>query len=108
MNLSNVFENLPQDLKEEFFEDLLRMPRLRIERIVSRGHGTPKGFWYDQKQHEWVMVLKGRAGLNMEGCGNVLVLNPGDWVNIPARCRHRVEWTEPDEETIWLAIHYSE
>ncbi len=106
MNLSNVFQGIPSDLREEFFEELLRTAELRIERIVSRGHGSPEGFWYDQEQHEWVMVLKGKAGLNMEGHGEIMILGPGDWVNIPARCRHRVEWTHAEEETVWLAIHY--
>ncbi len=106
MVASNVFENLPNPLNGEIFQDLLQAEHLRIERIISRGHHSPEGFWYDQEHHEWVMVLKGRAGLTLEGTEGVTILNPGDWVNIPAHCRHRVEWTEPHTETVWLAVHY--
>ncbi len=106
MILSNVFENISGELKDEFFQDLIRSQHFRLERIVSRGHRSPDGFWYDQEQDEWVMVLKGRAALSLEGIDEILILNPGDHVNIPAHRKHRVEWTEPKEDTIWLAIHY--
>jgi len=83
---------------------LLKSENVRIERIVSHGHSSPEGFWYDQDQHEWVMVLTGQAKLRIEG--DLLEMQPGDFVNIPAHVKHRVEWTTPDEPTVWLAVHY--
>ena len=79
---------------------------MRIERIVSHGHSSPDGFWYDQEQGEWAVVLKGKARLQFEGETEVTELNPGDFINIPPNQRHRVEWTTLDEPTIWLAVHY--
>jgi cupin 2 domain-containing protein len=77
---------------------------LRIERIVLHGHATPEGFWYDQDQHEWVLVLQGAARLSIEG--KTKELKPGDYINIPAHQKHQVEWTTPDEPTVWLAVFY--
>lgn len=81
---------------------------VRIERIVSTGHPSPEGFWYDQDEHEWVVVLMGRAKLIFEGNSEPVEMGPGDYMNIPAHRKHRVEWTSPDEPTVWLAVFYSE
>lgn len=102
----NLYAELPADLPNEVFSTLLDSANVRIERIVSQGHASPDGFWYDQNEHEWVMVLKGAARLRFED--EVVELTPGDFVNIPAHCRHRVEWTTPLEPTIWLAVFYAE
>jgi cupin 2 domain-containing protein len=91
---------------EELVETLLDAASLRIERIVSQGHSSPDGFWYDQPQNEWVAVLKGAARLQFEN-GQAVEMQRGDYANIPAHQKHRVEWTTPDEPTIWLAIHYA-
>lgn len=93
---------------EERFDVLLETPSLRVERIVSRGHASPPGFWYDQPRSEWVALLRGAARLLVEGAPNSVELRPGDCFLLPARTRHRVEWTTPDEPTVWLAIHYGE
>ena len=100
----NIFTELPCDLPEESFTKLLQSPGIHIERIVSRGQCSPDGFWYDQDQAEWVLVLKGAARIQFEDC--VLELRSGDFVNISAHQKHRVAWTTPDEPTIWLAVHY--
>ena len=100
----NLFSNLPQNLPEELFTTLLEASDVRIERIVSHGHSSPEGFWYDQDQAEWVLVLQGAARLQFED--RVLEMRPGDFVNIPAHQKHRVAWTTLDEPTIWLAVHY--
>jgi cupin 2 domain-containing protein len=100
----NLFSDLSADLPEEVFTTLLQTPGLRIERIVSHGHKSSDGFWYDQPTGEWVIVLKGAARLEFED--SVLEMHPGDYVNIPAHTRHRVEWTSPDQPTVWLAVHY--
>jgi len=101
----SLFEKLPENLHQEVFETLLASGNLRVERIVSRGHASPEGFWYDQSRGEWVTVLKGAAVVEVEG-GGEFRLEPGGYLNLPARTRHRVAWTAPDTETIWLAVHY--
>jgi cupin 2 domain-containing protein len=93
-------------LPEELVQTLLSAASVRIERIVSHGHVSPEGFWYDQDQHEWVLVLRGAARLRFED--GVVEMQAGDFVNIPAHRRHRVEWTTPDEPTVWLAVHYGD
>ena len=102
----NVFADVPARLQAEQITQLLSGKTVKIERIVSRGHATPPGFWYDQSEAEWVIVLAGSAGLKFEGEAATRTLRAGDFVNIPAHRRHRVEWTDVDHPTIWLAIHY--
>ena len=103
----NLLSDLPDSLPEELFQTLLATPHFRVERIVSLGHASPEGFWYDQAQHEWVLLVAGAARLRFEG-GEPFEMAPGSFVNIPARRRHRVEWTDPTRPTVWLAIHYAE
>ena len=100
---TNLFTDLPSNLPDELFTTLLEANHLRI---VSHGHASPKGFWYDQDQHEWVLVLQGAARLSIEG--KTKEFKPGDYINIPAHQKHRVEWTTPDEQTVWLAVFYGE
>ena len=101
---NNLFADVPPDIPAELFTALLEAPHVRIERIVSHGHSTPAGLWYEQKQSEWVIVVQGAARLAFED--RLMEMRPGDFVTIPALARHRVEWTTPDEPTIWLAVHY--
>lgn len=90
MNIpSNLFADLPKHLPDELVTTLLEAANVRIERIVSQGHASPEGFWYDQDQHEWVVVLKGAARLRFED--GVVEMKPGDFVNISAHRRHRVD-----------------
>ena len=103
----SIFANLPQSLQEEIFQDIVRGEAFRLERIISSGQSTPAGQWYDQEQHEWVVLLSGAAGLRFEGEDGLRLLHPGDFVNIPAHTRHRVEWTDENQSTVWLALHYS-
>lgn len=91
----------------ERFDALVSTPGVLIERIVSRGHATPRGEWFDQETNEWVLVVSGSAGLRFESEASVRTLRAGDYVNIPAHCRHRVEWTDSAEPTVWLAVHYA-
>lgn len=102
--MTNLFAGLPRHLPDELFTTLLEAANVRIERIVSHGHASPAGFWYDQDRHEWVVVLTGAARLRLEN--ETVELRPGDCVNLPAHARHRVEWTTPDEPTVWLAVFY--
>ena len=106
--LTNLFANLPEDLGEEIFEPLLKSGKVLIERIVSYGHSSPAQGWYDQAQEEWVVLLKGEAKIRLRENDELVHLQPGDFLHLPAHCCHRVEWTVPDTETIWLAVHISE
>jgi cupin 2 domain-containing protein len=101
---ANLFAELSASSPEEIFSTLLERPSLRIERIVSHGQASPEGFWYDQPQGEWVVVLKGSAKIRFED--RVVDLKPGDYLDLPAHTRHRVEATSTDEPTVWLAVHY--
>ena len=99
--LTNLFADIPAAVPEELIQTLLATANLRIERIVSLGHASPEGFWYDQEAHEWVMLLTAAARLTLEG-DEPLELRPGAFANIPAHRRHRVEWTDPQQPTVWL------
>ena len=102
---SSLFDNIPAELPEELFTILATGSGVTIERIVSRGHSSPEGEWYDQATHEWVLVVKGEARLQFEG-KNEIVLVAGDHLFIPAHAKHRVVWTPEDQETIWVAVHF--
>ena len=104
--MQNLFAIAP-DASGELTEILAKSRAARVERIVSRGHASPPGFWYDQSEHEWVALLSGAARLVFEG-GAEVPLAPGDYLLIPAHQRHRVEWTTPHQETVWLAVFFSE
>jgi cupin 2 domain-containing protein len=91
---------------EEAFREIFSRPGLKIERIVSHGQTSPPEFWYDQAWNEWVIVLKGSATLQLEDEPATRALGEGDYVFIPARKRHRVEWTDPQRPTVWLAVHF--
>ena len=106
MTIGNLLASLPTDLSEELIETLAQSEHVRIERIVSKGHQSPASGWYDQHHNEWVMVLKGEAILAFPGKADTS-LKAGDFLDIPAHQLHRVKWTTPSTETVWLAIHYS-
>lgn len=104
----NLFDAFPDaKTSEEIFEPLISLPGARFERIVSTGQTTPPGEWYDQEDDEWVAVLAGAARLQIEGEANERELTAGDWVFLPAHCRHRVTWTQVSPPTVWLAVHLS-
>jgi len=106
MRVHNILSNVPEHLPQELCEQIATAHSIKIERIVSRGHCSPDGFWYDQDRNEWVLLLSGRAGLLFEGDDNMVELKPGDYLNIPAHVKHRIEWTDRDQPTVWLAVHY--
>ncbi len=108
IKLSNLFSNLPNDRQLEVFETIADFQKIRIERIVSSGQATPEGQWYDQAQDEWVVVLSGCAEISLEGQQEPLKLVAGDYLLIPSHCRHRVEWTDQSQQTVWLAVHAGE
>ena len=101
----NLFADIPDRPSSEHVTPLLASPHARIERIVSYGHASPPGFWYDQPDTEWVVLLAGAAEVRLEAETGPRTLRPGDHLVIPAHVRHRVEWTAANEPTIWLAVH---
>ena len=104
--VASLLRGVPAKLPQELIETLAGTGEVRIERIVSRGHTSPPDFWYDQPEHEFVVLIKGEAHLEFDDDGQAVVLVAGDWLVIPAHKRHRVAWTDPGQETIWLAVHY--
>lgn len=105
--LNHLFDALPALSAPEQFTELLARPGLRIERIVSSGQASPPGFWYDQPEGEWVLVVAGEARLRFADEDEPRQLKAGDFIDIAPHRRHRVEWTNPQQQTIWLAIHYA-
>jgi cupin 2 domain-containing protein len=105
---NNLFAPLARDVCGEDVSELVRASHVRIERIVSVAHASPPGFWYDQDWAEWVVVLKGSAGVLFEGESASRILREGDYLSIPAHCRHRVDWTQADTPTVWLAVHWAD
>ena len=101
--MPSLFDSLPDASPEEVFTTLLDDPAVRIERIVSNGHASPEGLWYDQPYGEWVLVVHGGATLQLERPDERIVLKPGDYLWLPPGRRHRVEATDP--ATMWLAVH---
>ncbi|MFE4108110.1 cupin domain-containing protein [Almyronema epifaneia] len=102
--MNNLFQLAGSLPEAECFEPLARGEKVLIERIVSSGQQTPAGQWYDQPQAEWVVLLQGQAVVTYED-GDRYTLNPGDYLLIPAHCRHRVDYTSQQPPCIWLAIH---
>ena len=106
--MDNIFAGIPASTATaEEFSQLLQRPGLRIERIVSTGHCSPPDFWYEQADGEWVLLIEGAARLRFADESAARQLKPGDFVDIAPQRRHRVDWTAPDQPTIWLVIHYS-
>src|SRR5690349_18903801 len=100
----NILSSIPETLPAELTEILVQAREVRVERIVSAGHASPPDFWYDQDEHEFVLLVQGAARLQFEE--STVEMQPGDWLIIPAHERHRVEWTRPDVQTVWLAVFY--
>jgi cupin 2 domain-containing protein len=102
---SNIFKNIPDQLPKELMECIFKRNNIQIERIISHGHFTPAGQWYDQDWDEWIILLQGQATIVYEKDNQSFDLRVGDYLLIPSHTKHRVEWTLPDLNTIWLAVH---
>ncbi len=101
----NIYEGTPDTIDQEFLEVLMENKSFRIERIISQGHSSPDNYWYDQSSNEFVLLLSGSAEIKFEN-DKIKYLKPGDYLVIPARKKHRVEKTDPGQDTVWLTIHY--
>ena len=106
MKIGNIFATHGLLEGNEIFDTLVEHETMKIERIISKGHTSPASGWYDQAHHEWVIVIKGSAILSFEQEDDVH-LEEGSHIIIPAHKKHKVRWTDPDKETVWLVVHYS-
>lgn len=99
-----MFDRIPENASQEIFTELLTAENVRVERIVSFGHVSPEGFWYEQPENEWILLIEGSARIRLE---EVLVeLAPGDYLDIPSGTKHRVEKTAENGRTVWLVVFY--
>ncbi len=105
MKKGNIFSRIPNSIPDEIFDTIVQNENVKIERIISDGHTTPEDSWYDQERDEWVILLKGIAEILFENESRPAVLKPGDYLLIPAYCRHRVIRTDDKQPTVWLAVH---
>lgn len=105
MSIKNFFSNIPDKLPDEIIETVFKSDSIRIERIISQGQCSPENFWYNQPENEWVIVLEGKAMIKFED-QSIATLHRGDYLHIPAFKKHRVEWTDPNQLTIWLAVFF--
>jgi cupin 2 domain-containing protein len=102
--LTNLLSSLPDASASEITEPLVCARGVRLERIVSHGQVSPLDYWYDRDEAEWVLVLSGSARIAIAGEGENRLLREGDAIFLPAHCRHRVTWTDPERPTVWLAL----
>jgi len=105
MNIKNILNGIPQEVPDEIFERIISSENIRIERIISKGQSSRENFWYDQDENEWLILIRGKARLKFIN-EEAIELNKGDYLNIPAHQKHRVEWTDPENVTIWLTVFY--
>ena len=103
---TNLFSSTCPTEGEERVDRLLEGPYWRLERIHSCLASSPAGFWYDQRETEWVMVLRGSAQLQFEDEQQPRDLCVGDSLLISPNRRHRVVTTDPDPGTLWLALFW--
>ena len=108
MQKLNVFQNIPAQLPEELFETFAETDNVRIERIISRGHVSQGGYWYDQDWNEWVILLAGHAKIEFEDPNETIELNAGDHLNIPKNVRHRVIETSVEPAAVWVAVSFND
>ncbi|NOQ36182.1 MAG: cupin domain-containing protein [Methylococcaceae bacterium] len=106
--VNNLFADIPEPLSTEYFQTLLQNSHLTLERIISKGHFDNTGDWYDQDSDEWVILLAGQARLQFAKDDALIDLKAGDYLFIPAHEKHRVDWTDPTVESIWLALHIND
>jgi cupin 2 domain-containing protein len=99
----NLFDGISEPIDSEILDALVKRPGLSVHRILTQGQTTD---WLDQDTEEWVVLLAGSAKLLFEKGNREVTMRPGDYLNIPAGCRHRVSWTDPEQKSVWLAVHY--
>lgn len=105
VHFSNFLSQIPEQVYEEIFQEIVADANITIERIISHGHSSPETGWYDQEKSEWVMVIEGEAIIEFEN-EKEITLKQNDFLLIKPHQKHRVKWTSPDQKTVWLAIHF--
>ena len=106
MEIQNFLSDIPNTSSTEIIQKMLEGESFFVERIISYGQASPEGFWYDQDKNEFILIVQGSAGIKLENESEMVVLTTGDYLDICAHVKHRVEWTDPAGDTIWLAVHY--
>ena len=106
MKIKNIFNDIPVEIPDEITDTLISSEKIKIERIISKGQRSAENFWYDQEEGEWVILLKGKAKLKFYDQSELVELSPGDYLNIPAHRKHRVEWTSSEESCVWITVYY--
>ena len=107
IEVKNFFETFEEKPTEEIIEKILENKNLKLERIITNGQITPPGEWYNQENDEWVLLLKGSALILFEDF-ETKTLNSGDYILIPKFYKHRVQWVDPHNECIWIALHFKD
>lgn len=105
-DVQNILADIPAQLPQELFTSLLSNEQFEIKRIVSRGHANAKDEWYDQAHDEWLILIQGEATLEFAGQADFTKLRAGDYLLIAAHSKHRVAWTTPDIDSIWLVVNF--
>ncbi|MCP9774992.1 Nif11 domain/cupin domain-containing protein [Cyanobium sp. WAJ14-Wanaka] len=103
---SNIFSSPCPPPGHETHQLLIEQPGLRIEQIHSCGYASPRDFWYDQPEQEWVLLMQGCAELQFEDEAQSRHLGPGDSLLIGAHRRHRLVATDPAPGCVWLALFW--
>ncbi len=103
LGFTRLLDDLGAIAGEESTRMLFERGGVRIERIVSLAYASPANFWYEQECHEWVMVIAGCGEVEFDD-GRTVRLEPGDSLDLPARRRHRVSYTDPESPTVWVAV----
>jgi cupin 2 domain-containing protein len=101
----NLFAQIPDDFSVEKFNTIFEDNDLKIERIISNGHATAKNQWLVEDRDEWVVLIQGAAKLVFQERSQAIDLKPGDYIFIKAYTKHRVDWTDTKQKTLWLAVH---
>ena len=104
-NSGSLFVQIPEIVSEEISDTLFKSDQLKIERIISQGNSTAKDEWLKQDRDEWVLLVQGAAKLSFKDKAEIIEMKPGEYILIKADTKHRVEWTDPKQKTIWLAVH---
>lgn len=100
--MTNIFENTEEAGEEGLFDLLQKGDHYRIERVVSVGHSSPEGLYYDQENDQWIMLVQGTATLELEG--KLVDLKAGDYLFLPKNSKHRIEKTSIEPACIWLCV----
>ncbi|MDC0302969.1 Nif11 domain/cupin domain-containing protein [bacterium] len=104
--VDNLFQTPCPPIGEEASRELASGTGWTLNLICSNAFSSPAETWMDQSEMEWVLVLRGSAQVSFKEADAVMDLSPGDHLLIPPNCLHRVERSDPDPGTLWLAMYW--